>query len=130
MTAEPVTDTSVSTEETRYLASQWRLFWWKFCDHRLARAALWFLVALYLMAALCEVIAPNDPNRRDTTRKLASPQRIHIVHNGAAHWPFVYRQTQHVNPETLAPIVIAKIPLKPLSIRVFPKGDPYDFWGY
>lgn len=128
MSADTITPVAAPAEEKRYLASQWQLFWWKFRDHRLARVALWFLVALYIMAALCEVIAPNDPNRRDAKRKLASPQRIHLLHNGVLRRPFVYPQVQHINPETLAQSYTEDT-ARPLSIHFFTKGDPYSFWG-
>jgi len=59
--APPATFTA---DERFYLASQWRLMWWKFLDHKVAVAALWILVALYLVAIFCEFFAPHDPLKR------------------------------------------------------------------
>ena len=52
-------------DEQLYLASQWRLMWWKFKDHKLAYFSLYGLILLYVVAALCEFVAPNDPTKRD-----------------------------------------------------------------
>jgi len=115
-------------QEGRYLASQWRLMWWKLRDHKLAMAALWILAAFYLIALLCEVIAPNDPNRRDAERKLASPQWVHLIHDGGLRRPFVYPQLRHIDPETLARTTTPDHS-RTLPVRLWVRGDPYRLWG-
>ena len=62
--ADNVTQGKSPAEEKLYLASQWRLMWWKFLDHRLALVSLFALGLLYLVAILCEFVAPCDPARR------------------------------------------------------------------
>ncbi len=115
-------------EEQRYIASQWRLMWWKFLDHRLAVAALWILGALYFAAIFCEFIAPNAPNQRDAARSYEPPQGIHLFHEGRLHRPFVYARIQHRNPETLARTYTNDTSrMQPVSL--FVKGDPYRLWG-
>ena len=115
-------------EEKVYLASQWRLMWWKFLDHRVAVAALIILSCLYTVAVFCEMFAPNAPNVRDARRSYEPPQRIRLFHEGRLHWPFVYPRIQHLNEETLARIYTDDTSC-PISVRVWIKGDPYRLWG-
>ena len=45
-------------QEKYYMASQWKLMWWKLRRHKIAVAAGFFLIFLYLVAAFAEVFAP------------------------------------------------------------------------
>lgn len=115
-------------EDSRYLASQWRLMWWKFLDHRVAVLSLFVLIVLYALAFFCEFVAPSDPNLRNVKRTFASPQRIHLIHDGRLQRPFVYGQVQHINPETLVR-TYTEDASQPQPIRFFVKGSPYKLWG-
>ncbi|MCK5802597.1 MAG: ABC transporter permease [Lentisphaeria bacterium] len=110
-----------------YMASQWRLMWIRFKDHRLAHLALYFAAGLYLIALFCEFVAPNAPTGRNIERKLCPPQRVRIVHEGRPRWPFVYPVVRHKDPETLA-LSYTLDQTRPLSLRFFAKGDPYRLW--
>ncbi len=114
-------------EESRYLASQWRLMWWRFLDHRLAVVSMVVVGLLYFIAIFCEFFAPAAPNIRNATRSFAPPQRIHIIHEGRLRRPFVYPQIQNVNPETLAR-TYSQDTSKPQSIHFLVKGAPYRLW--
>jgi peptide/nickel transport system permease protein len=118
---------AVTNDEKRYLASQWRLMWWKFLDHRLAVVSALLLFLLYLIALLCEFVAPSAPSVRSRARSYAPPQRIHIIHEGSLRRPFVYDQVQHVNEETLRR-TYTEDPSRLMPIRFFVKGDPYKLW--
>jgi len=111
-----------------YLASQWRLMWWKFKDHKLAQAAMYGLAVLYLMAAFCEFVAPNDPNRLSVERMYSPPQGIHLFHQGRLRWPFAYALVQHRDPTTKL-VTYTADRNRPLGLRLFVKGDPYRLWG-
>lgn len=124
----PVVTTVPSADEQRYLASQWRLMWWKFLDHRLAIVSSWVLILLYLTAVFCPFFATGDPYLRNAGRSFASPQRIHLVHEGRLQWPFVYPQTQVVDPETLAR-TYREDRTRTLPLRFFVHGAPYRLWG-
>ena len=117
-----------SKEERKYLASQWRLMWWKFLDHRLAVAAMCILACLYLAAVCCESLAPNGPNVRSAERSFQPPQRLRLFHEGRLHRPFVYAKTVQINTETLVRTYTDDV-TRPLAIRFLVKGDPYRFWG-
>jgi peptide/nickel transport system permease protein len=124
--AEP--DAAHETDEKLFLASQWRLMWWKFLDHRLAVFSSCVVIGLYLMAIFCEFLAPLNPYTRCTARSFAPPQRIHVIHEGALHRPFVYPQIQHVDEETLGRFYTDDT-AKPIPVRLFPKGEPYRLWA-
>jgi len=118
----------VTADEKIYLASQWRLMWWKFLDHKLAVLSLWVLGVLYLVAIFCEVIAPHDPLRRNASLSYAPPQRIRLFHQGRIHRPFVYPRRQHTDPQTLNRIYTDDTSI-PLPICLFVRGDSYRLWG-
>ena len=114
--------------EKLYMASQWRLMWVKFRDHKLALLALYVVCLLYLVAVFCEFLAPADPNRRNVERKFAPPQRVRFLHDGRPRWPFVYAVTQSKNAETLR-LTYREDRSRPLSLRLFARGDTCRMWG-
>ena len=117
------------TEEKIYLASQWRLMWWKFCDHKLAFFALHIVLLLYFVAAFCEILAPAHPNKRDAAHSYAKPMCPHIFdEHWRPHWPFVYALEQHRDEDTLLRWY-SDDTARRLPIRFFVKGDPYWMWG-
>jgi len=116
------------TAEKRQVASQWRLMWWKFKDHKLAYVALYVVALFYLSAILCEFLAPNDPRKRNARRKYAPPQGIHLIHEGRLRWPFAYAVVRHRDPETLR-LTYESDRSQPVPLRLLAKGDPYRLWG-
>lgn len=119
---------AVLSDERLYVASQWRLMWWKFRDHKLALYSSFALFGLYLVAAFCEFVAPSDPARRAAERSYAPPQRIHVFHEGRLHRPFVYAQVQHVDKETLA-LSYTEDTGRALPLCFFTAGDRYRMWN-
>jgi peptide/nickel transport system permease protein len=115
-------------EERLYLASQWRLMWWKFLDHKVAVFALYVLAVLYFAAIFCEILAPNAPNARDAPRSFEPPQRLHVFQEGRLRWPFVHAKVQHVDAETRARSYTDDTSLL-TPLRFWVKGDPYRLWG-
>jgi peptide/nickel transport system permease protein len=124
--ARPLADDGDAAQ--KYLASQWKLMWWKFLDHRMAVVAGIVLVLLYLTAAFSQFIAPSDPYKRNAARSFASPQRVHLFHEGRVHRPFVYPQVQVIHPETLAR-TYEDDRSRVVPIRFFAHGDPYLLFG-
>lgn len=64
------------------VAGQWTLFWLRFRRHRLAVLSLAVVVALYLIAAFAQFIAPFDPNETNARFTYAPPQGISLFHQG------------------------------------------------
>ena len=119
-------------QEKYYMASQWRLMWWKLKRHKIAVAAGFFLIAMYLVATFAELFAPYELQHRDVRHTFAPPQGIHLFHEGALVGPFVYGYTSKRDPETLQKIYTPD-PDKLHRLRFFCsggyKGSEYKFWG-
>lgn len=127
---EEVVEQDVLTEETEaYAASQWQLMWWKFRKHHLAMAAGMVIVALYVVAAFCEFLAPYTLNHRQVAYAFAPPQRLQFVSDEGVHlWPFVYGIKGVRHPETLRKFYIEDRSQR-YAVRLFVRGAPYRFWG-
>jgi len=78
-TAAPVAPATVEqAPQTVYVASQWRLMWWKFKRHKLAMIGAVVVILLYLVAILAEFLAPADPNLVASTYTYAPPQTLRL----------------------------------------------------
>jgi len=109
-------------------ASQRKLMWWKFKRHRLAYASGIFLLCLYLMILICEMIAPYNLHTRNVEFIHAPPQRVHLFSEGKFVGPFVYGRDMTLNMDTLRR-EYTDIPGAVQKIRFFCRGEPYKFWG-
>ena len=105
------------------IASQWRLMWWKFRQHRLAMISLVIVAAMYTIALFAGFFAPQDKATYSRYYTQAPPQAIHWFDDGK-FGPYVYALKQETDPKTFArrytPDRENKIPLGFLV-----KGDPY-----
>ena len=115
-------------QERYYLASQWRIMWWRFRRHRLAVFAGLILLIGYASILITEFIAPYALNSRNTGYIYAPPQQVRLFHEGAWVGPFVYGLQFELNLETLQrEYVVDRTDVQPL--RFFCLGDAYEFWG-
>ncbi|MEM9029131.1 MAG: ABC transporter permease, partial [Pseudomonadota bacterium] len=53
-------ETLTAAQERVYLASQWRLMWWKFLRHRIAVISGCFLIFVYFCVVFAEMISPYN----------------------------------------------------------------------
>jgi peptide/nickel transport system permease protein len=119
----------LTPEQERYVkASQAQLMWWRFRRHRVAVISGAFLVFLYAMIVVAEVIAPYGLESRNSRFVYAPPQAVHLFHEGRPIGPFVYGLSYGIDPETMARRYAAD-PTDVQPIRFFCRGDPYRFWG-
>ncbi|MBV9219564.1 MAG: ABC transporter permease [Methylobacteriaceae bacterium] len=114
-------------QETVYLASQWRLMWWRFRRHRVAVVSGVFLLVMYASIVITEFLAPYSLDTRNTEFIRAPPQNVHLFHEGRFIGPFVYGYEFHLNMETLKR-EYAVDRTKVYPIRFFCGGDTYRFW--
>lgn len=115
-------------QEQYYLASQWKMMWWKFCRHRLAVISGIILLLFYLSIVFTEFLAPYELHSRNTKYIFAPPQSIHIFHEGEIKAPFVYGYRQKLNLDTLQReyrIDSNRI----YTLRYLCRGDSYKMWG-
>jgi peptide/nickel transport system permease protein len=126
---DPGSAVHLSPEQERfYLASQWKLMWWKFKRHRVAVVSAIILLAMYGSTLVTEFLAPYNLHTRHTDFIYASPQTVHLFHEGRFIGPFVYDQKKRLDMETLR----REYPedrTKPHPLRFLCSGDPYRFWG-
>jgi peptide/nickel transport system permease protein len=115
-------------QERYYLASQWKMMWWKFLRHRLAVVSGLFLLISYAAILVSEFLAPYDLHTRHVDDIYAPPQSVHLFHQGRFVGPFVYGYSYQLNRENLQR-VYTEDRSKPEAIRFFCRGDSYRWWG-
>ncbi len=126
---DPFSIEALTPEQERYyLASQWKLMWWKLKRHRIAMFSGVILALMYLVAAFTEFFAPYELQSRHATHIYSPPQAIHLLHEGEFVGPFVYGWNQTLNMETL------KREYEADTSRIYPirflcAGDEYRFWN-
>ncbi len=120
---------ALSTEQERiYMASQWRMIWWRFRRHKLAVAAAVVLLLSYFSIIIAEFVAPYELHTRNINFIYAPPQAVRLFHNGEFVGPFVHPLKFELNLETLKrEYVVDRTRVD--RLRFFCRGDPYKFWG-
>jgi peptide/nickel transport system permease protein len=118
------------TKSEKYLnASTRQLIWWRYKKHGLAMVGLWLIIALYVIAVFCEFLAPYDKDRRHFETAYAPPTTVRIFdHEGRPHLPFVYAVVMEVEADTHR-LRYQEVVEQRCPIRLFVRGDPYEFWG-
>lgn len=128
---DPYSVETVSAEQERYyLASQWKLMWWKLKRHKLAVWSGGLLLLMYFSILISEIIVPYDLNTRNTDYLYAPPQQIRLFHEGSLIGPYVYGLK--VDREVLRNERRWKYDTdrtKIHRIRFFCRGDSYRWWG-
>ena len=126
---DPYSIEALTPEQERYyLASQWKMIWWRLKKHRLAVASGFILIFMYATILIVEIMAPYELHTRNTDFIYAPPQAIHLFHEGSFEGPFVYGLDYHLNMENLKR-EYTKNPNKIDHLRFFCHGDSYSFWG-
>ncbi len=121
---------ALSAEQEKYfLASQWRMTWWRLKRHRIAVIAGAVLLALYLSTLMSEAIAPYALGTRNTDHIFAPPQALHLFdEDGRFVGPFVYALRYQLNMENLKREYFDDV-TRVQPVRFFCSGDRYRFWG-
>jgi peptide/nickel transport system permease protein len=126
---DPQSIEALSPEQERYyLASQWRLMWWKLKRHRLAVICAIILLTMYGSTLISEFLAPYNLHTRNAGFIYAPPQRLHVFHDGEFVGPFVYGFDFRLNMENFQRIYTENTD-KVQKLRFFCRGDGYKFWG-
>jgi peptide/nickel transport system permease protein len=116
-----------SDPESLVYASQWRLMWIKFKEHKLAAIGLRVLAVFYGLALSAPFLAPYDPWQNSELIN-APPTRIRLIHEGRWMRPFVYGVRINVNASTFDR-TIETDPSKIRPVRFFPVGSEYRWLG-
>ena len=122
---------SLSKDERYYMASQWRLMWWRFRRHRVAVVSLAVIGALYLTALFAPFLAPYLVDQRKAQFTQAPPQRLHF-RDEAGNFslrPFVYGMTRQIDPVTLRR-TYAEDRTKKYPLQFFVQGEAHRLLGF
>jgi peptide/nickel transport system permease protein len=114
-------------QERFYMASEWRMVWWKLRRHRIAVLSGAILLIMYASILICEVLAPYGLDARNTDFIYAPPQRIRIFDKGQLVAPFVYGYDYRLDMNTLERVYTSNGKREP--IRFFCHSGEYRFWG-
>lgn len=85
----------------------------------------YMLGILYLIAALAEFVAPQNPGRIDPKLAYCPPQPPRL---SLKHGLFVYPMERHIDPVTLQD-QYTEDRGRVIELGFFVKGDPYKLWG-
>jgi peptide/nickel transport system permease protein len=111
-----------------YSASQWKLIWAKFKDHKLALIGLYILAVFYFCILFAPIITPYNP-WEDSKYIYSPPSNIRFIHEGRLHRPFVYKQEVVTNPMTFERVYKTD-KSKPYPILFFVNGSEYHWLGF
>jgi peptide/nickel transport system permease protein len=120
---EPMT----AAQERFYMASQWRMMWWKLRRHRVAVAAGLVLLVMYASTLISEFLAPYGLDTRNTDFIYAPPQQVHVFYEGRLVAPFVLGFDYRLDMDRLERVYTPN-PAKRQTIRFFCHGAEYKFW--
>jgi peptide/nickel transport system permease protein len=115
-------------QERFYMASEWRMMWWKLRRHRVAVLSGAVLLIMYVSILFCEFLAPYDLDARNTDFIYAPPQRVRIFDDGRLVAPFVYGYDYRLDMNSLERVYTPD-PQKRQPIRFFCHSGGYRFWG-
>ena len=117
-----------SEEERVYIASQWKLVWWRFVQHRIAMASGVVLIMFYLVAAMPEFLAIHDPTTDFAKRAYVPPQRIHFFNGFVPAKPYVFGISGKRNPITLGMEYVNDESIR-FNVQFFVRGYDYNVLG-
>jgi peptide/nickel transport system permease protein len=106
-------------------ATQWRLVWWKFRQHKLAMVGLFIMIGIYLIAIFAEFLAPVSTSTFDSEYTYAPPQQLHIDWGEGL---YVNGYTSTVDPETFEPAFEVDETQR-IPVGLFVKGEEYKLLG-
>ncbi|WP_116950433.1 ABC transporter permease [Jiangella endophytica] len=116
---------------SRGTASQRRLVWWRFKQHRLAMAGLIVTAGIYVVAVFAGFLAPFSSSTFDPEYTYAPPQRLHVVDRSGGDWDwglFVHGYRSTVDDETLE-LTFEPDESQKIDVGLFVKGEEYEILG-
>jgi peptide/nickel transport system permease protein len=116
----------ITAEEREYIASQWKLVWWRFIRHRVAVIATMLILGFYLVSLFPEFLAIHDPLAQDSLRTFVPPQPVHLFDGLKPARPYVYGLIRERDPVTRKPQYSADTSNK-IPIQLFVRGHEYKF---
>ena len=126
---DPYRIAALTPEQERfYLASQWRMMWWRLKRHRLAVVSGAILAVFYFSILITEFLAPYELQTRNTDFIYAPPQMVHLFHDGDFVGPFVYGLDYRLDLRTLKREYTPNT-ANVQRLRFFCTGESYQMFG-
>lgn len=117
-------------DESRYLASQWKLMWLRLKKHKLARISMAVLLVFYIGVLFADFIAPYGLEEFSSLYKDTAPTKVHwIDEEGNFGRPFVYK-LEKVNDKETWSVIITEDTSEKYYIDFFCQGIEYKFLGF
>lgn len=125
-----LTKKKVQNDESRYMASQWKLMWIKLKKHKLAKFSMFVLAVLYIAALFADFLAPYGLEDFTGLYKDTAPTKIHWRdEDGSFSRPFVYK-LQKVNDKKTYTVITTEDPSTKYYVDFFAKGTEYKLFGF
>jgi peptide/nickel transport system permease protein len=87
------------------------------------------VLLFYLVALLCEFVAPYDPASMFSKYKFHPPTSIHVIDDkGQWHMPFIYQTVREMDRETLRNTYATDTSIR-YPIRLLVRSEEYKLWG-
>jgi len=115
-------------QERFYMASEWRMVWWKLRRHRIAVLSGAILLVMYVSILFCEFLAPYGLDTRNTDFIFTPPQVVRIFYHGRLVAPFVYGLDYRLEMSNLERVYTPN-PERREPVRFFCRGEEYRLWG-
>ena len=116
-------------DEQMFIASQWKLIWWRFIRHRVAMASTVLVLAFYFVALAPEFLAIHDPRAEFASRTFVPPQGVHLFDGFKPTLPYVYGLEGKRNPVNLGMEWQTDEETKH-RIHYFVRGHEYKMFGF
>ena len=124
----PATTPVTPADERIFVASQWRLMWWRFRKHKLAMVSGVIVIGFYLAALGADFLAYADPHASEAQRSLMPPQPLYFF-DGWRFSPHVYAVKGRRDAVTFKRVYQAD-PNQKIPVRFFARGFEYKFLGF
>ena len=115
-------------EEDVFIASQWKLMWWRFRKHKLAIAATTIVAIFYITFPFAEFLGFGDPAATATKFHLLRPQGLSLFADGSFR-PHVKGLKSFRDPETFRRDY-QKLDDVKYNVGLFAPGFEYKFLGF
>jgi len=117
-------------DESRYMASQWKLMWIKLKKHKLAKFSMIVLAVLYAGALFADFLAPYGLEDFTGLYKDTAPTTIHWKdEDGSFSRPYVYK-LQKVNDKKTYTVITTEDTSEKYYVSLFAKGPEYKLFGF
>ena len=126
--AEQVMAQPVALEEEFEVASQWRLMWWRFKQHRPAMISAVILAVFYTAFPLAEFFGTGDPAKISEPYHYLRPQAIRFF-DGGSFRPHVNGLRPYRDLKTFQK-KYEPLPDVKINVRLFAEGFDYQLFGF